>query len=102
MLHTKQKLKNSVKDIRSTLSNQQHSNTFVFPKIPSIGVSLTSGVIAYIVLTNNKVFCQQKKSRISDYRDDSNKDTKFDWKLFWSYLRPHILYFFAAIVVSIL
>jgi ATP-binding cassette, subfamily B (MDR/TAP), member 8 len=33
--------------------------------------------------------------------NDEGKDTKFDWKRFWSYLRPHILKLLASICAAL-
>lgn len=64
-----------------------------------IGVAIASGAVVRIVIDKNKVLCEKKKSRMAGYRKSSDEHLKFDWKLFWLYVRPHIWYLIAAIVV---
>ncbi|KAJ8926034.1 hypothetical protein NQ315_009889 [Exocentrus adspersus] len=71
-------------------------NNLTFPKLTVIGIAIASGGIARLSL--QKVLCEApKKTRMSGYRKSSDDSLKFDWKLFWSYIRPHIWYLIAAI-----
>ncbi|XP_018566195.1 ATP-binding cassette sub-family B member 8, mitochondrial [Anoplophora glabripennis] len=71
---------------------------FTFPKITVIGIAIASGAVVQIVVHKNTALCEKKGSRMAGYRKSSDKHLKFDWKLFWLYVRPHIWYLIAAIV----
>ncbi|KAL3288225.1 hypothetical protein HHI36_002674 [Cryptolaemus montrouzieri] len=74
-------------------------------KTSNIWLGLCGGSVLTFVVKNNKVFCD-KKTRLSGFKETSTKNVSFNWKKFWTYLRPHIWYFLAAIagalVVAIL
>lgn len=97
LLHTRRNFTKSVDNV----SRESSQKIFVIPKLVTIGVTLTSGTVLHIIINKNKVQCQAKKTRMAGYQAGSDKDLKFDLKLFWAYLKPHILYFIAAIVVTI-
>ncbi|KAK9728533.1 ABC transporter [Popillia japonica] len=71
--------------------------TFTVPRIRNICLVLSGGALVQIYLSN-KVLCAPKHSRLAGYRDGTDKDLRFDWKKFWSYLKPQIWYFIAAII----
>ncbi|CAH2004101.1 unnamed protein product [Acanthoscelides obtectus] len=66
------------------------------PKIIPIGLSLAGGAFVNVMISRNKVLCEPK-TRMAGYRTVSDKNLRFDWAKFWTYLRPHIWYFIAAI-----
>ncbi|KRT82824.1 ABC transporter ATP-binding protein, partial [Oryctes borbonicus] len=70
---------------------------FTLPKIRNICIALSGGTLVQIYI-NNKVSCATKHSRLAGYKDGADRDLRFDWKKFWSYLRPQIWYFIAAII----
>lgn len=82
---------NSIRNNRPTLPT--------FPTITKVALTLSGGSIVQIVLTRNLAVCEAKKTRLAGYRN-VGKESKFDWSLFWSYIRPHIWYLIAAIAVS--
>ncbi|KAI4467323.1 atp-binding cassette sub-family b [Holotrichia oblita] len=72
--------------------------SFTVQKVRNICLVVSGGALVQIYL-NNKVLCTPKHSRLAGYRDGTDKDIRFDWKRFWSYLNPQIWYFIAAIIV---
>lgn len=64
-----------------------------------VGVSLGLGAR---LLYNGPAFCKaQSPSRIIQRRPNVNDDSsKFDWKRFFEYLKPHNLLLAAAVAVS--
>ncbi|KAI4467311.1 atp-binding cassette sub-family b [Holotrichia oblita] len=71
--------------------------SFTVQKVRNICLVVSGGALVQIYL-NNKVLCTPKHSRLAGYRDGTDKDIRFDWKRFWSYLNPQIWYFIAAII----
>nr|CAH7741672.1 unnamed protein product [Callosobruchus chinensis] len=65
-------------------------------KIIPVGLGLASAAFINVIIDRNKALCQPK-TRMAGYRTVSDKNLRFDWKKFWTYLRPHIWYFIAAI-----
>lgn len=80
---------------------KSNQNSFTFPKVTVIGIAITSAAVVHITLHKNKVLCEPRKSRMAGYRKTSDEHLRFDWKLFWTYVRPHIWYLLAAIAVII-
>ncbi|XP_059485327.1 mitochondrial potassium channel ATP-binding subunit [Neocloeon triangulifer] len=73
----------------------------------TIGIGLAGGLSASLVIrcSKSRVYCDGKikaSSRLVGAKDEkaSAKDPPFDWKKFFSLLRPHILHLLAAIVAS--
>lgn len=71
-----------------------------FPTITKVALTLSGGSIIQIVLSRNLVLCEPKKTRLAGFRH-VGKEAKFDWSLFWHYIRPHIWYLLAAIAVRL-
>ncbi|XP_044738970.1 mitochondrial potassium channel ATP-binding subunit-like [Chrysoperla carnea] len=46
-------------------------------------------------------YCKPKATRIIDYKPDNNKVSKFDWNKLWSYLKPELLWFIAAVASAL-
>lgn len=82
-------------------NNSSPKPSFKKPKWTKITLAITTGGILQIVLINNKALCEIKKTRMTTYKKSEN-NLKFDWKLFWEYLKPHIWYFIAAVAVNFL
>lgn len=85
-----------------TGKSQSPSNktNFTFPKVTTISLTLTGGAIVQLALNKKDVFCDKKKTRLATYRHGTDKSVSFNWAKFWSYLKPHLWYFIAAIAVS--
>lgn len=62
-------------------------------------MGILSGGAAFII-SRNQILCKAKSSRMVGYRSLSDKNLKFDWNMFWHYLKPYLQYFVAAILVS--
>lgn len=71
---------------------------YTLPKITTITGTITSGLLLKLYV-NSKVLCDGEKTRLVGLSRNDGKDLKFDWSMFWFYLKPHIWYFIAAIVV---
>lgn len=76
-----------------------------FSLITKISLGLSGAILTKVYLNNNNVLCEAKSTRMAGYKKDE-KEASFNWKMFWEYLKPHLLYFLAAItgalVVAIL
>lgn len=53
-----------------------------------------------LVIFRNETLCKAKTTRMAGYGIMSDKQTKFDWRQFWQYLKPYLGYFISAIIVS--
>ncbi|XP_019865042.1 mitochondrial potassium channel ATP-binding subunit [Aethina tumida] len=74
-----------------------NKTNFTFPKVTTISLTLTGGAIVQLALNKKDVFCDKKKTRLATYRHGTDKGVGFNWAKFWSYLKPHLWYFIAAI-----
>lgn len=70
---------------------------YLFRNFTTMGI-LSGG--AALIISKNQILCKAKTSRMVGYRSVSDRNLKFDWKMFWSYLKPYIGYFIAAVCVS--
>ncbi|XP_025835714.1 ATP-binding cassette sub-family B member 8, mitochondrial [Agrilus planipennis] len=69
-----------------------------------IGLSISGGLFSFSLYNNNVVLCKSRisQNRLAGYRTMSDKDAKFDWQKFWSYLEPHTWYLLAAILGTLI
>lgn len=70
---------------------------FTLPKLAKISVVLSGCVLAESYYSKH-AFCEANKTRMSSYRKADERHLRFDWKMFWIYLQPHLWYFLAAIL----
>ncbi|XP_056646697.1 mitochondrial potassium channel ATP-binding subunit isoform X1 [Diorhabda sublineata] len=86
-------------NIKNILSKPKHSGaqTRRF-YLTTFGVTLPGSLIIKVHLSRNVVLCEAKKTRMVGYENPSERNAKFDWIRLWTYLRPHIWYFIAAVV----
>lgn len=86
--------------VRNTFTIKVQTPKYKLSTKAKIGLGLTAGSV--LTLSNLRVaFCKNAVNRTKDYDVQSNNtQADFDWKKFWSYLRPEMLWFIAAIVVS--
>ncbi|KAF5270865.1 hypothetical protein FQA39_LY08310 [Lamprigera yunnana] len=78
-------------------SKQLPRCTFTIGTLSNIGFALASGT-AIKLYWNNKVFCDSSKNRLVGFRTYDDKNLQFNWKRFWSYVKPHVWYLIAAIL----
>lgn len=84
---------------RNTLVNNTKSN--LANKNVYKALNFSCGTAFLFCLKNNYVLCDNK-TRLVGYQNISVKKVAFDWTKFWKYLRPHILYFIAAIIGALI
>ncbi|XP_066249380.1 mitochondrial potassium channel ATP-binding subunit-like isoform X2 [Euwallacea similis] len=96
---------NSCKDVTrkqfSNVCSKPRMNTKENYKIlPKLGLFVTGcGIIKlYLNTTNNRSYCEARHSRLAGYQTNDGTNIKFDYKLFWLYLKPHIWSFVTAIL----
>lgn len=76
---------------------RKHCKTYLCQNISTFGF-LTGGIA--LIISKNKVLCKAKTTRMVGYNNLSDKQSKFDWKMFWQYLKPYLRHFILAILVS--
>nr|AVT42121.1 ABC transporter B [Lissorhoptrus oryzophilus] len=74
-------------------------NSFTIPKI---SVFLLGGGVLNIYFSKRKVFCEAQQSRLVGYKRSNDKCLHFDWRKFWKYLKPNLLYFLGAVVGALI
>lgn len=79
----------------------ENKNNLINVISSTFGVSIGLG---FYYVKNQKIVSCEKKNGKNRLRGTAQEDKalKFNWTLFWKYLKPHLLRLFGAIVVSTL
>lgn len=59
-----------------------------------------AGSVTLKLALKDKASCHAKNTRLAGLQRVHNQNLSFDWKQFWSYLKPHIWYLIWAVAVS--
>ncbi|XP_063695488.1 mitochondrial potassium channel ATP-binding subunit [Culicoides brevitarsis] len=81
----------------STPVKPETGNVFKLSRFLVLG---GTGISLALHLRNQNLVVECQASRLKGLRQ-SQKDIKFDWRLFWTYLKPHLAKFLAAIVTAL-
>lgn len=83
--------------VRPSIPKQGNAEAFKLTRFLVFG---GTGVSLAVHLKNTKLVVECEANRLKGLRS-SEKEIKFDWKRFWTYLRPHLAKFLAAIVTAL-
>ncbi len=84
-----------------TVNHATKTNRNVRPKTLIIGGATGISLAVSLNFIRNGVVVRCHSDRISGFRSKVTKpdEGKFDWSMFWRYLKPHLLKFIGAIAV---
>lgn len=101
ILRNPQIIRENFKDIFKSSKNSLKGNLFINKNRPTKISRLTFalGFLGTSVLIKNKLSVVKCDTRIAELK--INKEIKFEWKLFWSYLSKHIIKLLGAIAASL-